>query len=64
MKQYLLKHGVSSSRVNTAGYGADKKLIQHPISKEEKALNMRVEVKIIYRGENSKRGILNSGPNK
>ena len=51
VKKYLIQKGVNSSRVLSNGYGASQKLIPNPKSKDENALNMRVEVKIIIRGE-------------
>jgi outer membrane protein OmpA-like peptidoglycan-associated protein len=51
VKKYLIQKGINSSRVLSTGYGASQKLITKPKSKEENALNMRVEVKIIMSGE-------------
>ena len=50
VKKYLVQKGINSSRVLSTGYGASQKLIPKPKSKDENALNMRVEVKIINRG--------------
>ena len=62
VKKYLVNKGISSSRVLTEGYGATQKRIQNPKTKEEKALNMRVEVKIINRGEGKEYSIQNTTP--
>ncbi len=51
VKKYLIQKGINSSRVLSTGYGASQKLITKPKSKDENALNMRVEVKIINSGE-------------
>ena len=50
VKKYLIQKGINQSRVLSTGYGASQKLIPKPKSKDENALNMRVEVKIINRG--------------
>ena len=52
VKKYLIQKGINSSRVNSNGYGATKKLIPNPKTTYEKSLNMRVEVKIIKSGDN------------
>jgi outer membrane protein OmpA-like peptidoglycan-associated protein len=51
VKKYLIKKGINSSRVLAKGYGASQTLLPNPKSKEEKALNMRVEVRIINKRE-------------
>ncbi len=51
VKKYLVARGIKASRIKTVGYGASKKLIPNPKNKEERAKNMRVEIKVIDDGK-------------
>lgn len=46
VKEYLSKHGVDKSRMQSIGFGSTKMLYPRPITEDQQAANRRVEIEI------------------
>ena len=47
IKDYLVKSGISATRLKTRGFGGTRKLFPFEETKDEKQMNRRVEVMVL-----------------